>query len=415
MARTTPKEVLDFADKNADGHQKYVQSLEIVNDMPCLCTYLVQIIKKKLMIQEFHREPLFGNSKCSENLWENIWSIRGILTSEKAARNHYGLSFDPKWKLYTCRDKNDHFFTCYTVYDEGTAFAVLCRYIPHFYIDKFTFDKFFANGGLMRYARMYSKNRNAEILAKSGFGYMLTDSRMLNMGKNLYRKVLSYLKTNGEFVKQNKVTLSEIIILTKHPELTLESYRKNRYVNPETIIINNYLEKQGEKRAFYNDYIRLAHMLGYNTKAKSVLFPKHLSSAHDKASNAIVVKERKSINPRLAKIANKFKKALATIDGYTFSFPKSVSEVSEQADQLYQCLIKCEYDKRVADGKELLVFIHKNGKPVATAELMPAKNGTFSNLNQFYSNHDNLPSEEVKNAFGKWFKTVYKPSLEAMA
>ena len=91
------------------------------------------------------------------------------------------------------------------------------------------------------------------------------------------------------------------------------------------------------------------------------------------------------------------------IDGYTVFVPGTVEEIDRQAKELHQCLITCDYISRVIKGECVLVFVQKNGEPVATAEL---KKG--NKIGQFYANEldrDNcLPTDKVRAVMNKWIE-----------
>ena len=87
-----------------------------------------------------------------------------------------------------------------------------------------------------------------------------------------------------------------------------------------------------------------------------------------------------------------------------------MQEWVKQAKALHQCIVRCSYYKKMANQEEILVFIQKDGIPVATAELF-AKN----RIGQFYADEHSgtpegsKPSEEVQHVFTTWLRD--KPDL----
>lgn len=67
----------------------------------------------------------------------------------------------------------------------------------------------------------------------------------------------------------------------------------------------------------------------------------------------------------------------------------------------------------MAEGICTIIFIQKDGNPIATAEIL--KNGK---LNQFYADErsgtpgGSLPNAEVKAAFNKWLELVPKSKFK---
>lgn len=100
------------------------------------------------------------------------------------------------------------------------------------------------------------------------------------------------------------------------------------------------------------------------------------------------------------------------IDGYSVYVPDSVNEIAEQASKLHQCLVQCDYIQQVIDGHCLLVFIRKNGEPVATAEILSG-----DRIGQFYADeldrNNCLPTEEVRKVFNRWLLWKKRESRRA--
>ena len=89
--------------------------------------------------------------------------------------------------------------------------------------------------------------------------------------------------------------------------------------------------------------------------------------------------------------------------------PRTYEEVDAHAKALHQCLIYADYIKKVIEKKLLLVFVSKNGKPNATAEIK--RDGT---IGQFYADERSkniFPSEVVKKIMNEWIE-MYKPNLK---
>jgi len=103
------------------------------------------------------------------------------------------------------------------------------------------------------------------------------------------------------------------------------------------------------------------------------------------------------------KTVKKLFKLKAKIGGYDVFVPETIDEIERQADALNQCLIYCDYVQKVIDKKCVLVFVQKDGVPVATAELL-----SRNRIGQFYADEadrdDCLPPEDVVNAVKEWIK-----------
>ena len=100
------------------------------------------------------------------------------------------------------------------------------------------------------------------------------------------------------------------------------------------------------------------------------------------------------------------------VDGYSIFITSDFEEWKRQAEKLHQCIVAAGYYQKMADQKSTIVFIQKDGEPMATAEISQA-----GKILQFYANeldrNDCKPSEEIQTAFNKWLdnipKTKWKP------
>ena len=133
------------------------------------------------------------------------------------------------------------------------------------------------------------------------------------------------------------------------------------------------------------------------------------------------MEELKNVRETASKLKGEYLKAVvkpmlkynANINGYDIFIPDDIETIQKQCDVLYQCLIRNGYVEKVLMQDEILAFIWKDGKPVATAEIF--YNGK---LGQFYGDERGhargescLPSEECQAAFNEWFKK-FKPIKE---
>jgi hypothetical protein len=201
--------------------------------------------------------------------------------------------------------------------------------------------------------------------------------------------------------------------------------------------IYKYLAKQIEKDPgyspseimnLYDDYKYMAGRAGHNLKEKYWKFPSHLKEAHDKVSEEVrLIEEAKRIarekaeaeelrknQARLKALAKKFADVCELVDGYSIFISTDYDVWQNQAKVLHQCICSGGYFQKMANGDCTIIFIQKDGVPIATAEIL--KTGK---LNQFYADErsgtpgGSLPSAEVKAAFNKWLEAVPKSKFKA--
>lgn len=164
----------------------------------------------------------------------------------------------------------------------------------------------------------------------------------------------------------------------------------------------------------YDDYIQMAKECGHDMADAYWKYPSDLRKAHEKVMMESAIQKAARLLEKQKKYADAVKKFVGKVlkDGNIDVFvPGEVKDIAEQATVLHQCLVSADYIGKVIDRDCLLVFIRKQGKPVATAEL--DRNGKVV---QFYGDesvHDYdlmKPSAESEEALNKWIKE-YRPRI----
>lgn len=204
-----------------------------------------------------------------------------------------------------------------------------------------------------------------------------------------------------------------------------------------TYPIYKYLARQIEKdpgfspeeiMKLYDDYKSMARRAGHNLKEQYWKFPSHLKEAHDKVMEEVrLIEEAKRIarekaeaeearknQARLKALAKKFKDLPELVDGYSIFISTDYEVWLKQAEVLHQCICAGGYFQKMANGDCTIIFIQKDGQPIATAEILSS-----GKLNQFYADErsgtpgGSLPSAEVKAAFNKWLESVPKNKFKS--
>ena len=189
-----------------------------------------------------------------------------------------------------------------------------------------------------------------------------------------------------------------------------------------------YLDKQKcHEPGIYRDYIQTCKKLNKNLKEKYWQWPKDLRAAHgkvvDEYNNYLAAKmaaeameqakREKSKYSKFEHMMKRIKWRKVTTNGCSVYLPNKVQEVIDQAKELTQCLISCDYISDVVDKTCVLVFVMKDGKPYATAELL--RKGRKFELGQFYGDEakaDCDAPEDAKKAL-KFF--IRKNNLKMVA
>ena len=189
--------------------------------------------------------------------------------------------------------------------------------------------------------------------------------------------------------------------------------------------------------SYYFDYIDMATRVGHNMEDPYWRFPSDMYKQHDKvqeelknvaqSAEGLVSDYFKAVMQPLAK---KFDKE---IDGYKIFIPTEYEQIQKQCDALFQCLIRNNFIYSVIQQNEILVFIWKNGKPHATAQVFYDKEvGQFyaderghsticpelseeqaEHFQKVYLEEEKLVDEKEKKIYELWYEHNCKPDIAA--
>ena len=171
----------------------------------------------------------------------------------------------------------------------------------------------------------------------------------------------------------------------------------------------------------YQDYMHMLYRSEHDNSDEYWVYPSDLHAFHEKLVEEERLKreaeelarklkreeEMRKKQALLKAISKKYKGLDKVVDGYSIFITSDFEEWKKQAEKLNQCIVAAGYYQKMVDQKSTIVFIQKDGEPMATAEISQA-----GKILQFYANEldrtDCLPSEEIQNAFHKWLDDVPK-------
>lgn len=221
--------------------------------------------------------------------------------------------------------------------------------------------------------------------------------RLYLLSANKQRDILKVVKSDKG---QYDIPISTILQMLKHKIYNYDEWCDYQVKKRDEIY--KYLICQGETELYYQDYLRLCKQCKKNLDDKYWRFPKELRVKHNELLNQVKIEENKTNDEKLQAFVKKLGGSHEMqIDGYTIYIPSSVEDIELQASKLSQCLISCGYDKRMAKGELILVFMRKGDKPIATCQINKAKE-----KGQFYANEKSRdhcrPTEKMKKAMDEY-------------
>jgi DNA-directed RNA polymerase subunit RPC12/RpoP len=205
-----------------------------------------------------------------------------------------------------------------------------------------------------------------------------------------YRQVKSYVKD----YRFNFQTVSKLLKYISLPKL--DTYLNKQYnLNKQSKGLNRKTDVIG----IWFDYITNCEKLMADLESDSILFPKNVYEAHDKAVKKIKVLGNLLYDRKIEKRLETLKKYCFTNKGLLIRPAESTQELIKEGEKLHHC-VAINYTTPYVNGKTIILLIRKESepnKPYYTAEL---KNGVFIQIQGY---RHSAPNEEVNN-FIKDFK-----------
>lgn len=262
-----------------------------------------------------------------------------------------------------------------------------------------------ANNNLKGYMTIYkylqlaykypSKISQMEWLIENKQENIITEN---NLKKGLKPEIINYIKEHKEI---DHLYIKAVELAIKTNAKYWDCYDAVCYFHGD-LKLREYLDLQNTNVQYYKDYKNMCLKLKKNWDDPYWRYPKNLFKAHDKVMKEIEKMKAREEKEKLKAIAEKIKAKIKyskkhnlVIENLEFYFPYDLEDIKNQAKVLHQCLITCDYHIKYANKEKILVFIKRNNKPYATAEITKDKS-----IKQFYLNESNrekcYPSESLK-------------------
>ena len=231
-----------------------------------------------------------------------------------------------------------------------------------------------------------------------------------NLKKGLKPEIIAYIKEHKEI---DHLYIKAIELAIKTNAKYWDCHDAVCYFLGD-LKLREYLDLQNTNVQYYKDYKNMCLKLKKNFDDPYWRYPKNLFKAHDKAMKEIEKMKALEEKERLKKVAEKIKAKLKyskkhnlVIDNLEFYFPYDLEDIKNQAKVLHQCLISCDYHIKYANSEKILVFIKRNNKPYATAEITKEKH-----IKQFYLNEKDRdkcnPSAELEDKLHMFLQSLPK-------
>lgn len=385
----------------------FTDRLEIVNGE--LCRIVTAEAKKTYKILDVYREFESGKTEC-RNLYYSMYGYRvGFPEDVNSLYRDKCLSFIEKLENYGPCNQIKGFYS-FPVQEQEKK-LIISKY-PEF---KYVLNKYEDTiQNTLSALRIWKEHKEIELVLASGFVKVALNRAFWRLSEGKKKEIALFIRKNP---KCKDLTLSEIQTRIKH---YLSDEEFNLFKRWQSLYgrcgyeIYKYLNKIGKANydglTLYRDYMAQLRETDHDRKDEYWKWPKDLQKKHDEVREEVErIKELErleGLRKRQAKYLKAVKKWLGysfDIDGYSVFVPDNVEEISRQAKELHQCLVTADYISKVIKKECVLVFIQKNGEPVATCQLLKG-----DKIGQFYADEldrDNcLPTDEVREVMNKWIE-----------
>ena len=377
-------------------------------------------------IREFRGKPVYEIlAKTNESKGSFFVCYREHLDCSAKCRNlyfypigGYRVKGEPEKELYPCTlNSTPKIYQCATRTATEEDVAPLLKIKPEFkYIvkkmDIYLYDIF-------KIFRHWSKFPQMEILLNMKLPLLATNKSFFKLKEPRQKEILHYFKKNSHIVDSMFVTLQDITDAMKYGRTVDEiwEYRSNCFHKkeirfPEWIKISplgicewdfiNYrrrLKQYFPERLDEEYWTKFKNVHDFHVKENRTIKEVHnIIEAEERLRKA---EQQKRIDEQDKKYFLAIKRKLnwdGTFNGLHVYIPKDLKDIKLQADALEQCLVACNYQKKVIEKKSTLIFIRDGETPIATAEL----DNKSKKIVQFYGNemdrNNCLPPENAKIA-----------------
>lgn len=287
------------------------------------------------------------------------------------------------------------------------------------------------------YLRTYQRHPNIETLMQIGLAKTVADG-IAEMSPARYKnsdlerlidwKQRSPYKMIGrdrEIVRMARVKnwdIAEIQLMqaakNKGIQLTAENIRQiksaqrssvfeifEKETNPLKVI--KYLNKKGRAYSFFEDYHRMAGLLGYDLNNPVIRYPQNLQVAHDNVQAAVKYNKNKLLDGRFSELKQRLSALDYTKDGICITIAGSSGQLIEEGKALKHCV--GGYAETHCKGRSIF-FIRQRQYPWMPWYTLQVELLTGRQL-QLHGYHNELDGQkipkEVTGFINHWLKKVF--------
>ena len=274
------------------------------------------------------------------------------------------------------------------------------------------------NWDVIEYVTIYRKYPEVEMLAKLGLYKPMFNAQFLKKLKDKsFKKYLYWCgvrdswATGRDILKGYKLNKKlPDIWYENERDLMVKSVLENYPLDPVklTKYFDKYYQEHGTHICVhsYKDMLEAEQYFHLDLSIEKNAFPHDFQKWHDHYTKQMKISLNRDIDIKIDEQAKRFKKLEKSFEGIALILPHCTQEFIDEGDKLHHCVGRMGYNKKMAKGESLILFVRKQDElnvPFVTMEYDPKK----KKILQLYTDHDQTPEERVKDIiYNKWLPKV---------
>lgn len=408
-----PIMVQRWAEDNATSNKQFVSILEYRQfEMVERAFGIRRYAKDGIKITEVRRRT---TGKCPM-MWKNLtFSIYGgyypvFKAEDRISGNGWGLKiFDKEW------------FDRWDIAGMPLMFGCKCLN-PEFV---FTIDEFkycgYSGGDVIEYLKAYRKNPKIEFFGK----LKITPYASLVNKADKDRQFCSFIAKNRNAVEgygaqatihayNHNMSIADASRKLNDERMALRHIPGMRGAKLNRLKIVDWCDANNVDYSIYSDYIEAVIGLGLDLTDTKNLYPKNVKRMHDIRINELESVRAKQDRIKRKELYEQFAKAGQDAKAYEWEnaeykiiAPQDISELAAEGKILGHCVGKMGYDKKMADGKCVIMFVRRVtniNEPMVTVEY----DLTRKKVLQSYGKNNSRPKSDVQAFIKAWEADVWK-------
>ena len=283
----------------------------------------------------------------------------------------------------------------------------------------------YSGGDVINYLNAYRKNPKIEFFGK--FGIPLRKTLVKKAEKD--KAFCKFLSKNADaiylygpqaalYAYKHNVSVEEARRICSKRRAQLD--RVNKFI-PELagtkldkIKCLEWCDKNKIGLSSYDDYLKAIKRIGLDLRDTKNVFPHDFARMHDLRVAEYDSIEAKADRAKRAELYDKFEAAAekakvyeAHSEEYVIIAPRQIPDLQREGRILCHCVGKMGYDKKMADGKSLIMFLRHADvptEPFVTIEYSLDR----KMLLQAYGYKDSRPDDVVYDFINQWAESVKK-------